>query len=58
MTTRYIHSLNRSQPIMLSIARADTVGSGPGATIGPAMAFAWVAVNAIAGERGAAAGGP
>ncbi|MGE7388298.1 FAD-dependent oxidoreductase [Streptomyces sp. NPDC004126] len=31
---------------------------GPGATIGPAMAFAWAAVNAIAGERGAAAGGP
>ncbi|MEU9716123.1 FAD-dependent oxidoreductase [Streptomyces sp. NPDC047976] len=30
---------------------------GPGATIGPAMAFAWAAVNAIAGERGAAAGG-
>ncbi|MFD0354798.1 hypothetical protein ACFVHW_13845 [Streptomyces sp. NPDC127110] len=30
MTTRYIHSLNRSRPIMLSIARADTAGSRSG----------------------------
>lgn len=28
MTTRYIHSLNRSQPNMLSIACSETAGSG------------------------------
>ncbi|WP_324617180.1 FAD-binding protein [Streptomyces sp. NRRL F-2580] len=29
MTTRYIHSLNRSQPIMLSIGCSETAGARP-----------------------------